>query len=347
MKAVVVREPGDVDSMQFIDVPIPKIGPKNLLIKIASSGVCYHDVLVRKGVIKHGVQMPLILGHEIAGTIVDVGSDAGGFKSGDRVATTQRYHICGHCHHCRTNHEPLCEEKKFLGDYGMFGGYAEYVSVEHDNVALIPEGVGFDDASVTACTIGSVYNALRDVGNVKIGETVLITGASGGLGTQAVQIARAQGAWVIAQTSAPEKAAMLEELGGHKIVVHGRGEPFSDQILKLTGGVGVDVVLDNIGTPVFESVRRSLRTGGRWISVGQLTGDFVQFNPAQLILKNISLLTATSTTRLQLEQCLQLVKRGMVKPTIAQILPLDRARHAHDLMAQAKITGRIILRPEA
>ena len=122
-----------------------------------------------------------------------------------------------------------------------------------------------------------------------------------GLGMHAVQLARLAGALVIAQTTSPEKADQIRALGAHTVIVHARGEDFSDAVKKATGGAGVDVAIDNVGSQLFEPIRRSMGIGGRWIMIGQLTGEFVPFNPAQLFLKNVSMLSATSTTRKQLD----------------------------------------------
>jgi acryloyl-coenzyme A reductase len=346
MKAIVVETPGDLAVLQMRDVPVPNVGRKDVLIEVDSCGVCYHDVLVRNGVLKRGVKMPLIPGHEIAGIVVEVGEDVPGLRAGDRVTTTQRYHICGHCGHCRTNHETQCEEKKFLGDWGMYGGYAEYVAVEHDNVALVPNHIPLHKAAVVACTLGSVFNAMRDVGHIEAGETVLVTGSGGGLGMQAVQLARLQGAWVIAQTTSPDKVAQLKELGAHEVVVHDRGADFSDQVKALTNGRGVDVVVDNVGNLMFQPIRRALARSGRWLMIGQLTGDFTPFNPAQIFSKNISMLSAASTTRLQLQTCLEIVGRGLIEPIVAQRMPLSEAREAHRLIESGAVAGRIVLHPK-
>ncbi|WP_417725569.1 alcohol dehydrogenase catalytic domain-containing protein [Salipiger sp.] len=346
MKAIVVETPGDIEALQLRDVPEPHVDPRDVLIQVDSCGVCYHDVLVRNGVLKRGVRLPLIPGHEIAGVVIGVGSDVPTFRPGDRVTTTQRYHICGHCSHCRTNHETQCEEKKFLGDWGMFGGYAERVAVEHDNVALVPDNVPLHLASVVACTMGSVFNAMRDVGHIEAGETVLVTGSGGGLGMQAVQLARLQGARVIAQTTSQDKVAQLEELGAHEVVVHERGADFSDQVKALTNGKGVNVVVDNVGNLMFQPIRRSLARSGRWLMIGQLTGDFTPFNPAQIFSKNIDMLSASSTTRLQLQQCLEIVARGQVKPIVSRRMRLEEARDAHRLIESGSVAGRIVLHPQ-
>ncbi|MGB9065090.1 MAG: alcohol dehydrogenase catalytic domain-containing protein, partial [Pseudolabrys sp.] len=290
MKAMVVHQPGGTEVLSLERVADPIAGPKDVIIKVDACGVCFHDIVTRNGTLKFGVQMPCILGHEISGTVVDVGRDVRAFQRGDRVATVQRYHICGACRYCRTGRETLCPERKFTGDWGMVGGYAEYVAIEDDNVALVPEGVELQDAAIVACAIGTILNAIREIGKLQPGETALVTGAGGGLGMHAIQLARLAGALVIAQTTSPEKADQIRALGAHTVIVHSRGEDFSNAVKKANGGLGVDVAIDNVGSQLFESIRRSMGIGGRWIMIGQLTGEFVPFNPAQLFLKNVSML---------------------------------------------------------
>ena len=345
MKAMVVHQPGGTEVLSLERVADPIAGPKDVIIKVDACGVCFHDIVTRNGTLKFGVQMPCILGHEISGTVVDVGRDVRAFQRGDRVATVQRYHICGACRYCRTGRETLCPERKFTGDWGMVGGYAEYVAIEDDNVALVPEGVELQDAAIVACAIGTILNAIREIGKLQPGETALVTGAGGGLGMHAIQLARLAGALVIAQTTSPEKADQIRALGAHTVIVHSRGEDFSNAVKKANRGLGVDVAIDNVGSQLFEPIRRSMGIGGRWIMIGQLTGEFVPFNPAQLFLKNVSMLSATSTTRKQLDDCLALVARGVIKPFVSLALPLEQAAQAHELVETGKSSGRIVLRP--
>jgi NADPH:quinone reductase-like Zn-dependent oxidoreductase len=161
----------------------------------------------------------------------------------------------------------------------------------------------------------------------------------------AVQLAHLAGALVIAQTTSPDKAERLRALGAHHVVVHRRGEDFSPEVKRLTGGRGVDVLIDNVGTPLFEPMRRSLGIAGRWILIGQLTGEFIPFNPAQLFLKNQSMLSVTSTSRNQLEDTLALMSRGAVQAVITQTLPLEEAAEAHRLVEAGRAAGRIVLKP--
>jgi len=347
MKAMVVRVPGGVEVLKMEDVPDPEPSPKNVIIRVEACGVCFHDIVTRNGTLKAGVKMPLILGHEISGIVEAVGDEVADFKPGDRVATAQRYHICGCCMYCRTGSETLCPDRKFLGDWGMVGGYGELVAVEHDNVALVPEGVPLDKASIVACTVGTILNAIREVGKLAPGERALVTGAGGGLGMHSVQLARLAGAYVVAVTTSPEKADRIREMGAHEVVVAERGEDFSDAVKTATDGEGCDVAIDNVGSQIFQPVRRSMAIRGRWVLIGQLTGEFVPFNPAQLFLKNISMLSATSTTRKQLQDCLELVRRGQIEPIVSETLPLAEAARAHEMVETGKALGRVLLKPGA
>ena len=347
MKAIVVRRPGGLDAMSLETVSDPVPDEKDVVVQVEACGVCMHDIAVRNGTLKAGVQMPCILGHEISGTVVAVGSKVKRFKAGERVTTVQRYHICGACRYCRGGREPLCAERKFLGDWGMVGGYAEYVAVEDDNVAHVPDGMPLAEVSIAACTMGTILNAVREVGKLQPGESVLVTGAGGGLGLHALQIANAFGAYVIAQTSSAGKAALMKTMGAHEVVVHKRGEDFSGQVRELTQGQGVNVVIDNVGTPQFQPTRKSLAILGRWLMIGQLTGEFVPFNSAQIFLKGQSMLSATSTTRAQLEDVLRLIQRGKIKPVVDRSFPLGEAMNAHRLVEEGSISGRALIRPNS
>jgi len=345
MRAVVVDVPGGPEVMRLCDVPIPEMRPTDVLIRVESCGVCFHDVVTRNGVLRRGIKMPVIPGHEVSGVIEKIGPHVFGFKPGDRVTTTQRRHICGHCTYCRSSRETSCNDREFLGDIGLNGGYAEFVAVQQDGVCHIPQGVSFNQAAITSCAIGTELNAVRDVGKVKMGEKVLVTGAGGGLGVHGIQLARLAGAYVIAVTSSTEKQKIILENGAHEVLLVERGEDFSGAVKEATGGNGVDVVIDNVGSPTFEATRRSLAMGARWIFVGQVTGDFVKLNPAQLFMRDISILSAKSTSKRQLQDALDLVARGDIKPVITGEMSIEYAAQAHSDVEAGRSTGRIILKP--
>jgi len=346
VRAVVVRRTGGTEMLRLEELERPTPGERDVLIRVAACGVCTLDVVTRNGTYRQQVELPIIPGHEIAGTAVAVGPGVKRFRAGDRVASTQRYQICGACRFCRGGHETLCAERRFLGQQGLVGGYAEYVCVEEDNLALVPPGVSDEQAAIAACAIGTTLNAVRDVARVAIGERVLVTGAGGGLGVHAVQLARLAGGWVVAQTTSRDKAQLLSEVGAHEVLVTTRGEDFAERVRALTGGDGVDVLIDNVGTLLFTPMRRSLAVNGRWILVGQLTGDFVQFNPAQLFLRNQSMHSVHSTSRAQLEDTLALIARGDIRPVISGVESLRDVGAVHARMERGGVAGRIVVRPE-
>lgn len=338
-----LREPGPASVLSLETVADPAPRPRQVVVEVAHCGVCFHDIVVRRGTLKTGIVMPLILGHEVSGTIAAVGSEVRGIAVGDRVATTQRAHVCGYCRYCRGGREPLCAEREFLGDAGLSGGYADYVALDADSTVPVPGVVDLRDASIAACAIGTAFHAVVGVGRVAPGDRVLITGASGGVGLHAVQIAQAAGAMVLAASSSPQRADALRAAGADHPVLHARGEDFSTEVRDLCGGV--DVVIDTVGTPVFGPTRRSLAAGGKWVMVGQLNGDFVPFNPAQLFLKGIDMLSATSVTREELRQCLQLLATGAVRAAVDATLPLAEAAEAHRRLEAGAPLGRLTLAP--
>lgn len=345
MRAIVQHATGGPEVFSMEEIATPELRPNDVLIRVAACGVCYHDVVVRNGVYRKRVHIPLVPGHEVSGTVEAIGVMTRRLKVGDRVCTTQRRYVCGQCRECRSGREVSCQFLEFMGDAHLNGGYAEQVAVDEGCVALVPDEIELEKASIVACAIGVQLNAIRDIGKVQVGEDVLVTGANGGQGAHGVQIARAMGARVIAVTSSEPKAEAIRALGADDVVVVPHGVDFSTQIRSLTNGRGVDVVIENVGAEIYDFVRRSLARHSRWVLVGAVSGATARFNPAQLFTNDISMLSAVSATRAQLEDALQLVRRGLVKPLVVDELPLEAAAHAHARLEREGIGGRLILRP--
>lgn len=340
MRAMVIDSFGEPEVLEERDIPTPMPGPGELLLNVTACGVCFHDVLSRNGVMRKGMQLPRVPGHEIAGVVAEVGPWVRDFSPGDRVATTQRRYVCGMCKFCRSGRESFCPYQQFLG-HECDGGYAEQAVVSAGTSTRIPDGVADDEAAIAACAIGTGLNALRDVGNVRMGETVLITGAGGGVGVHVVQLASQAGARVVAATTSPTKADRLRELGADIVVVSQDGE-FSEGVLEATEGRGVDLVIDNVGGKVFDQVRRSLAKGGRWVMVGELSSDLVQFNLAQLFLKGLSLYSAVSTSRAQLIDTLALIASGQIRPIVSE-RSFQKAAQVHADLEAGIVFGRVAL----
>lgn len=343
MRAMVTEEPGDYDVMRMKDLPLPPLGPRDVLVRNFASGVCYHDHLLRVGIMKRGVPYPLILGHEGAGVVEAVGSDVRMHKPGDRVACTQWTEACGYCRFCRTNREPLCGQRQLFG-HNRDGTYANFFKIQDDSLLPLPDEISFEHGAILSCAIGTCLAAIRDVGRTQAGDTLLVTGAGGGLGVHAIQVAKLCGAFVVAQTTSPEKVPLIREMGADEAVV-ARNGLFAEEVRRVTGGEGVDVVCDNVGAPVFQEALRSCARGARYVLVGELTGDQVAFNTARLFLKGVSLLATMSTSRTQLGDVIDLVRRRRLRPTITERFELEEAPRVHRLMVEKKLTGRVVLIP--
>ncbi len=343
MRAIVTERAGDYDVMSVKDVAPPVPGPREVLVRNGASGVCYHDHLIRAGIMKRGIGFPLILGHEGAGVVESVGRAVRSLRPGDRVACTQWTEACGLCRFCRTNREPLCAERKFFG-HDRDGTYAEYFKIQEDSLLPLPASIPFEEGAILSCAVGTVLAAIRDVGRTQAGEYVLVTGAGGGLGAHAIQVAKLCGAIVVAQTTSPEKVPFIRALGADEVVV-ARDGAFADEVRRVARGEGVDVVCDNVGAPVFAEAVRATARGARYVLVGELTGDAVTFNTARLFLKGVSLLSTTSTARTQLADTIALVAAGKLRPIVTERFTFDEAPRVHRLMVEKKLRGRVLLIP--
>lgn len=328
--------------LQVRDVEDPEPGNGQVLLDVGAAGVCYHDVINRTGGFPRTV-FPTVLGHEIVGEIIGLGSGVRGFDVGDRVATIQ-LQPCGTCRLCRQGRESLCREGAgFFGEQTP-GGYAELVVSETSALVPLPQDVSAEVGAVLACAVGTALHAIRSRLQLAVGETVLITGASGGVGAHAIQLARLAGARVIAVTSSPFKADELARLGAHDVVVS-EDLDFGAQVKEITDGEGVDGVLEIVGARTFRASLRSLRAGGRLVFVGNVTAEKVAIAPAMTILKELTVLGSAACTRQELVDVIELVRRGDVQPVIDRTLELGRAAEAHQLLEDRKVKGRIVLLP--
>ncbi len=342
MEAVVLREFGSPDNLKPEHVPDPTVGPGEVLLRVEACGVCYHDVINRRGSLPR-TSVPAILGHEAAGEVIEVGPEVEHWSVGDRAATLQRLH-CGKCRHCRAGRRSLCKrDTRFFGEE-IPGGYAAFMTAPVAGLGRIPDDVDWPVAATTCCTSGTAVHVVRTRAKVASGETVLITGASGGVGNQAVQLARHDGAYVIAVTSNETKADALREVGAHDVITSPELD-FSRQVREATGGEGVDVVLEIVGSMTFEQSLRSLAPGGRLVVVGNLETVPVAVNPGLLIVKELEILGAYATTEAELREAFYLIQSGALRPAVSEILPLRDAARAHERLERRAVTGRLVLAP--
>jgi len=342
MRAVVLKEFGGPEKLQLEEVAAPTadtLREREILVRVRAVGVCYHDIINRQGNLPR-TKLPSIMGHEIAGVVEAVGPAVRAFRAGDRVASIQRV-PCGRCDLCRRDRTSLCKEGVFFGEE-IPGGYADLVVSEEQGLAKVPEGLGFEEASICACTIGTAIHVVRTRGTVQLDETVLITGASGGVGLHAIQVCRLTGARVYAVTSSPAKAAKLKEAGADEVIVS-PDLRFASQVRRITGGRGVDVALEITGALTFDQSIRSLAPAGRMIVVGNLETRPVSVMPGLLILKELEIRGSFATTTAELSESFRLVAEKKIKPVVSKVMPLSEVGRAQQILYDRGVTGRIVL----
>jgi D-arabinose 1-dehydrogenase-like Zn-dependent alcohol dehydrogenase len=344
MQAVVLHQFGSATQLQLQSVADPSPGPGELLLRVRACGVCYHDVLNRRGSLPR-TSVPAILGHEVAGEVVEVGPGVRGWAVGDRAATLQRM-SCGACPACKAGRTSLCKrDARFFGEE-LPGGYAGLMVAPVGGIGRVPDGMPWAVAATVCCTAGTAVHVVRTRGRVKRGETVLITGASGGVGLQAVQLARLDGARVIAVTSNQAKLAALYNAGAHEVVVAPDLE-FAAAARRLTGGEGVNVAIEIVGSATFAQTLRAMSPGGRVVVVGNLESGTIDLNPGLVIVKELEILGAYATTQGELETALALTHAGKLSPFVTEVLPLGDAAKAHVRLENRAVAGRLVLCPDA
>ena len=344
MEAVVLRAFGDSGNLRLESVPEPTAGAGEVLLRVHACGVCYHDVINRRGHLPR-TSVPAILGHEVAGEVIAVGPGVVGWSIGDRAATLQRL-SCGTCATCRSGRPTLCKkDARFFGEE-IPGGYASFMAAPTAGLGRVPKGLPWEAAATACCTTGTAVHVVRTRGRVRAGETVLVTGASGGVGLSAVQLARLDGARVLAVTSSASKVEALEAAGAHEVILSPTLE-FSAEVRRRTAGEGVNVVLEIVGSATFSQSLRSVAPGGRVIVVGNLVTQDVTLNPGLVIVKELEIIGAFATDQTELEEALKLTASKAIQPFISEALPLADAAVAHARLEQRGVAGRIVLVPRA
>jgi alcohol dehydrogenase, propanol-preferring len=318
--------------------PIPQPGPLEVLIRVKACGVGLTLTNLKAGRI--GGTLPRIIGHEIGGVVEEAGALVTTCKPGDRVAVSF-YITCGHCKWCIDGRETLCENFGGLVGSAIDGGYAEYVKVPGRNAIQIPEGVGFAEAGITTDAVATNWHVFKERAKTKPNDTVLVSGAGGGVGIHAVQLAKVFGARVIGADISENRLRKVKEYGADE-VINVKDKDLAQEVRKMTGGKGVDTAVDTVSTKeTIEGCIKSLARGGRMVLVGvprDITS--LDFNPRSLITDEIVITGCRCATKQEIRECLELVRRGLVKPAVLQTFRLEEANRVHELIDNMKLPGR-------
>lgn len=324
MRAVIVRAPGGPEQLALAEVPAPNLTPGCLEIAVEASALNRADLLQRRGVYPPPPGASDILGLECAGVVSAVTGDGGGFRVGDRVMAL----LAG-------------------------GGYAERVVAPHGQVLPIPRGLSFEAAAAIPEAFLTASEALFSNGELAAGQWVLVHAAAGGVGSAAVQLARAAGAHVVASVGSPQKAEWLASLGADAVVNY-REQDFAAVCLEHTQGRGVDVVLDFVGASYAERHLRCLGEAGRWVVLGMLGGSEARIDLGPvlrrrlrisgLVMRSRSLADKADIVSRFARRSAALFESGALVPQIDRVYPLAEVRAAHERMERNENLGKIVLR---
>jgi D-arabinose 1-dehydrogenase-like Zn-dependent alcohol dehydrogenase len=345
MKAMVLREPGG--PLRLEEVPIPKIGPNDALLRVRATGVGL-TVVIMTAVPGRVTAFPRIPGHEVAGEVVEVGSEVTTVKPGERV-TCHFYLTCKVCPYCRSGRETLCPA--FRGYVGMAcdGGYAEYMAIPAVNLCPIPTGVSDLEAAIGADAICTPLHACREEARVGPGDRVLVVGAGGGVGIHTVQMARLCGGWVIAADLTDAKLEMAQTAGADALI-DVRGDDLATQALALTDGRGVDAVIDCVASrETLTAGLRALAPAGRLVIIGArppaVFGADPTFpvDPQWMLSRGLEIHGSRYVSLAEIAQTLELLRQRRIRAIVTREFPLEEAETAHRLLRDNALVGRAAL----
>ncbi len=339
MKAAVLH--GKEGGLKIEDIPVPKIGPDQVLVKVAGCGVCHTDLHY----IEHGVptfkKPPIVLGHEASGTVEEVGSAVSDVTTGQRILIPAVL-TCGKCTACRLGRENICSQMSMLGNH-FNGAYAEYVAVPAKDVLTVPDSIALEDASIIADAVSTPYHAVKNRAKVQPGDTVVVFGC-GGVGINAIQLASAAGGYVIAVDINDRKLEWATEFGAAKTVNASKVERIDKEIKKLTGG-GADIAMEVIGNPrTIEQAFDCVRVGGRLCVVGY-THEAISIIAGKIMFKELEIVGSLGCRPVDYVPLIRMVEQGKIdlKRLITHRFSLDDIDKAFDVMKEGLSLRSIVI----
>jgi NADPH:quinone reductase-like Zn-dependent oxidoreductase len=334
MKALLLREHGGLEELQVVaDYPVPSADTGHVIIRVRASSFNYHDVFTVRGMPGIKVPLPIVVGLDMAGEIAEVGPGVSGWKTGDRVLVN-----------------PLNKSKGLMGEM-LDGGMAEYCRVAADQLVAMPAGVSFEEAAALPVAYGTAHRMLITHRTVNKGERVLVLGASGGVGTGSVILAKHLGAEVIACTSSAAKMDKLKELGADH-VINVREVDFSKWAVEKYGKPqrrsyegGVDVVINFTGGETWHPSLRCLKRGGKLLVCGATAGYDPKEDLRYVWSFELKIIGSNSFYDDDLHALMKLIAERKMRPVVDKVLPLEQAREGLRLIAEREVIGKIVVTP--
>jgi len=323
MKAVVCKEHGMADKLELVeDWPAPELGEQDVLINVKAAGLNFPDVLIIQGKYQFQPDMPFIPGGECSGEIAAVGAKVTRYKAGDKVISM-----------------------------GGAGAFCEQIAVNENATFPMPEGLDFEQAAGISITYFTSYYALKQRANLQAGETLLVLGAAGGVGTTAIELGKLMGAKVIAAASSAEKLELCKSLGADEVINYNE-ESLKDRIKELTGGKGVDVVYDPVGGDYAEPAIRGMAWNGRYLVIGFASGPIPQIPLNLTLLKGCSLVGVfwgrfsgeePEENLKNIEELWELFAQGKISPVVTDSFSIDQYEEAFNCLIERRARGKVIM----
>lgn len=342
MRAVGFTEHGDIDNFELLTVDRPTPGPDEVLVDVAAAALNHQDLFAVRELDHYVPDYPFWGGGDISGHVEELGADVEGWEVGDRVVVNPAV-SCGECEFCVAGEHSMCTDYNVYGEHRK-GGFAEYVTVPEENLITVPEDYDLEQAAAAPLAAGTAWRALSSRGEIKPYEDVLIVGATGGVGTYSVQIAKNvfNVDTLYATTSTPEKAEFLRELGVDHVINYTE-EAFEERIWELTDKRGVDVVYNNVGGNTWVPAMRSLRNGGRLIVSGATAGPNPETEIRLVFVRQLEVIGSTQNSQRDIGEIMQYVWDGSVEPIVQATYPLEEYAKAFEKMADRDLYGKVLL----
>jgi NADPH:quinone reductase-like Zn-dependent oxidoreductase len=340
VKAIQFQQHGGPEVLKYIDAPDPTVRPNEVLVRVRACALNRLDLWVRQGIPGVPIPLPHIPGSDVAGEIAQIGPEVTTVRVGQRVVLAPGV-TCGKCAACLAGRDNRCRQFTNLG-YLIDGGCAEFVRAPEVNCLPYPENLSIEQAAAVPLVFQTAWHMLLARAELQPGEDVLILGAGSGVGVAAIQIAKFFGARVIATAGTDEKLAKARELGADHVINH-KSQKIRDEVRRITGKRGVDVVFEHVGTATWDDSLASLATSGRLVTCGATTGYDAKVDLRFLFSRQLSLLGSYMGTKNDLRTVMKLVAAGRLKPIVDRVFPLAEAAAAHAYLESGAQFGKVVL----
>jgi NADPH:quinone reductase-like Zn-dependent oxidoreductase len=340
MKAIVFHEHGGPQVLQYTEAAVPAVRANEVLVRVRACALNHLDLWVRAGLPNVPIPLPHIPGSDIAGEIAEVGAGVTTIKLGQKVVLAPGV-SCGKCAACVAGHDNRCRQFSNLG-YMIDGGCAEFVRCPEVNCLPYPENLTFEEAAAIPLVFQTAWHMLITRAQLQPGEEVLILGAGSGVGSAAIQIAALFGARIIATAGNEAKLEKAKQLGAAHLINH-KTQKIRDEVRRITGKRGVDVVFEHVGTATWNESVASLAVGGRLVTCGATTGYDATIDLRFLFSRQLSLLGSYMGAKSELVSVMKLVASGHLKPVIDRTFPLSACADAHRYLEAGEQFGKVVL----